>query len=806
MLPIALFTLAAALVPVRVDVPPTVDGHLDDAAWATAPSSSVFTQQFPRDGVMPTDATRVRVAYDDQDVYVAVECEQRVPPVARLTRRDREIDGDRVSIDLDTGHDRRSAFHFQVSAAGVLVDGLRYDDTELSTEWDDIWQADVRTSEHGWIAELRIPLRILRLHAGVDTWGFQVRRWVGQTGEIDEWAYSPRDAGGEVSRYGELGPFRGLEPHANLALVPFALSRMVRTDVAVRSAYGDGLSAAAGVDLVWRPLQNIAVAAAVLPDFAQIEADQVVINLTTTETEYPEKRPFFLQGLDVFQTPIQMLFTRRIGEVAPAPAVPMGVMQLRPTGPAPVLGAAKILGNTLGIDLGALSAISGSVDATTDAGSLPASPLTADSVVRMRTTRGGMTVGALATAHATREEVARYPSVAAGALCPGGDVVMANQRCTHDAYTAGLDGAWRSDHGDYVAGAQLAATQIAGGPPRQRPDGTIIESGDTGAGAVARVAKEGGTFRFDALYEVYSRRFDIDDLGYLSRANLQHASLDLEGYTTKLEGTPLIEGRARLELFWRQTLDGLRGSSGYQWNVSGTTRNMWHAFLEAHWRPHTFDDREFGDGRALEHSGKLGVELSVRTDSRSSVVVDASLYSVAVHGGQATSASSEIAIRPRDNIEVSIAPELMWNRGEPRFLEEDAFGPRFARQDVTSFGTTMRATWTITRDLTFQAYAQALLATIRYRDAFVADPALRVIRIADLRPAMFDPADYDGRDGALNANLVARWEYRPGSTAFLVFSHAQSPSEDGAAFAPRSLARGPASDVVLLKLSWAWLR
>src|ERR1041385_107743 len=205
-----LFVVAAAvasLAPARVGHAPKIDGHLDDATWQTIAGSSAFTQSFPADGKTPSDPTRVQVAYDDDNVYVAIRCDQRAPVVARLTRRDRDIDGDRVSIDLDTSGDKRAAFHFQVSAAGVMVDALRYDDTEMASEWDEVWRAEVATTSTGWSAELAIPLRILRLHEGVETWGFQVRRFVGATGEEDLWAYSSRDSGGEVSKYGELGPF-----------------------------------------------------------------------------------------------------------------------------------------------------------------------------------------------------------------------------------------------------------------------------------------------------------------------------------------------------------------------------------------------------------------------------------------------------------------------------------------------------------------------------------------------------------------------------------------------------------------------
>lgn len=784
---LVILAAAASMAPVRIDHAPTIDGHLDDATWATVPASTQFTQGFPHDGKPPGDPTRIQVAYDDDNVYVAIHCEQREPVVARLTRRDRVIDGDRVDIDFDTAADKRSAFHFQVSAAGVMVDALRYDDTEMALEWDEVWRAEVAKTATGWDAELAIPLRILRLRAGVATWGFQVRRWIGATGEEDLWAYSPRDDGGEVSKYGELGPFVGLAPHMSVALVPFALSRFVATDKETPSAYGNGFSAAGGVDLTWRPFSNVALSAAVLPDFGQVEADQVIINLTTTETEYPEKRPFFLQGMDLFATPIQLLYTRRIGETPETPVLPDNVTQLEPVATAPVLGAAKLVASSHGIDVGALSALTDQVDAATDIGPVPAAMRASHHILRVRGTSDGATLGVLGTAQLQQGQA------------------MTLGAAPHDAYTAGLDGAWRSADSAWVAGGQVAGSQRVGGTPLQLPDGTLVKDGDGGVGTALRVAKEGGTARFDLQYEGYSRRFAIDDLGYLARNNLHHLSLDLEAYTAHTHG-PLLEGTSKIELFWRRNLDGLVLPSGYQWNVSGTLRGMWEGFLEVHWRPHYFDDRELGDGRALERSGRLGLELSVRSDPRRAVTAGTSLTLRSTNAGIESDASAVVTIRPRDNVELALEPEMMANRGEVRYVGEGPMAPQFARQDATSFGVTTRAIWTLHRDLSVQAYVQALLATIRYRDAFTANPDDRVIHLDELMPATFDPAMYDGREGALNATVVGRWEYRPGSTAFLVYSHAQSPLDDRATYDPGALVRGPKQDVVLLKLSWAWLR
>ena len=800
--------LMAALVPVRVVAPPHVDGHLDDAVWSTVPASDAFTQSFPDDGAAPTDPTRVQVAYDDETLYIALDCVQRAPRLARLTRRDRDVSDDRISVEIDTAHDRRSAFHFQVSAAGVLVDGLRYQDTELNTDWDEIWRGEVAATQTGWSAELAIPLRILRIHASVATWGFQVRRWTGATGEVDMWAYAGRDAGGEVSRYGELGPFEGLAPRQSIALVPFGLARVVKTDPAVPSQYGNGISAAAGLDATWRPLSSVAVSAAILPDFGQVEADQIVINLTTTEVEYPEKRPFFLQGMDVFQTPIQLLYTRRIGRTAAAPVLPDGVTQLQPVGAAPVLGAAKLVAQTAGIQIAALSALTGAVDARVDgaiAGDVPAALAASHHVARVRASGDGVTVGLLGTAQLQRDEPGRYPAVTDGALCFSGVVVAAGARCGHDAYAGGIDAAWRSSAGTWAASGQLAATRIEGGPPLRLADGTLVKSGDGGIGSELRVAKEGGTFRGELSYSGYSRRFVIDDLGYLARSNVHRVELDLEAYSAKPWG-PMLETRSRIEIFGRRNLDGLVLPSGYQWNVSGTGKGLWEAFVEVHWRPHYFDDREIGDGRALERAGRLGLELSLRSDPHRAVSAGASLATRGTNNGSETYVNGTIALRPRDNVELEIQPDITVARGEPRFVDAaDPAGPRFARLDATSIGVTTRATWTLHRNLTLQGYVQALLATLRYRSPLIADPTTRVIALEALRPGAFDPAMYDLREGALNATIVGRWEYAPGSTAFLVYSHAQIPSDDGTSFDVRSLRRGPAQDVVLLKLSWAWL-
>jgi len=604
--------LAAAavhVVPAHVTAPPHLDGRLDDAAWADATPFTAFVQKDPDAGQPPSEPTSARFLYGPHALWIGIDCvQQRSPEIRRLTRRDREVDADRVEIDLDTRHTGRTAYRFEVNAAGVLVDGLRYDDTELDGNWDDNWEAAVARTARGWSVEVRIPLRILR-YADRDgqAWGVQVRRFVAARQEVDELAPIPRGEAGEVSRYGTLGPFDGLPGAASVELRPFALSSVER-------APGGGYTprATAGGDLLWHLSPSLAVAATVNPDFAQVEADQQVLNLTTYETFYPEKRPFFLDRADLFAAPIMALYTRRIGHVPDPPALPDGEVATAAPAPAAIWGAAKLTGTAGDTSIGALAAITGADlvdtrDATRSYRRL-VEPWTVYGVARVRHGLGQHAyVGGFATAVGRLDGGGDHPLVAGGALCPDGAVVAAGARCTHDALVAGVDGRWSSAGDGLVIQADVAASGIRGGPPRLQPDGVAITSGDVSPQARVLASRESDGVVFDAELEAYGRRFDLNDAGYLERADLVHAYGDL-GWKDSEPGRILRSSRSQIEIFGSQNWRGERLSGGYQINTSLTFANYWHAFTELHWRPWHFDDREIGAGTALERAGHVGWE------------------------------------------------------------------------------------------------------------------------------------------------------------------------------------------------------
>ena len=274
--PVAAIPPAPHLRATRTPRPPVLDGKLDDDVWKLAPPSSGFRQKVPNDGSPASDPTVVRVLYDDVAVYVGFDCPQPHTPVTeRLTRRDRWVEADAVSFDLGTRGDHKSSFEFGVNASGTLYDAIRFNDTDYSQDWDENWDASTDVTAHGWTAEFRIPLRILRFPTlPVQSWDFQANRYVSLKQESDDWAYYPRSVGGEVSHYGRLDDLVGLHERTPLELRPFVVGRLRRRDPTVgQLASGTDVWGSAGLDLKWHPTADLTLDATINPDFAQVEAD-----------------------------------------------------------------------------------------------------------------------------------------------------------------------------------------------------------------------------------------------------------------------------------------------------------------------------------------------------------------------------------------------------------------------------------------------------------------------------------------------------------------------------------------------------
>jgi Domain of unknown function (DUF5916)/Carbohydrate family 9 binding domain-like len=836
------------LAALRVRDAPKLDGVLDDAAWKGAPATSAFTQKFPDEGQAPSERTTVRIVYDDEAVYVAFDCEQvKSKIVPRLTRRGRLVESDWVSIALGTRGDGKSAYEFVVNASGVLVDTLRFNDTQTAENWDENWDARTNVTARGWTAELKIPLHILRFpDVASQSWTMQAKRRISERQETDEWSFIPRAAGGEVSRYGRLDGLTGLTAQAPLEVRPFVVGRLEHRDPAsTQLAHGTDFTASAGLDLKWHPTYDLALDATVNPDFAQVEADQLVLNLTNFETYYPEKRPFFLEGVDVFSTPIQLLYTRRIGRAPDAPqllalsgSVPEQLVDV-PTAPT-IYGASKLTGRVAdGWTIGTLQAITAKNDVQVQLGdslryARPVEPLATFNVLRVKRELGDKAfLGIMGTAVDYAEPTGGYARLPGGQqLCPNAvdttstvrslnpalhagpaSAVPAGSRCFNNAYVVGVDGQWRSEAGDWLVNGQAVASELQNGSPRHVPDGTTIRPGDVGTGVVATVSKEGGKHWVGALNgEFNDRKLDVNDLGFDRRANNYRWRLDLE-YRELEKWWVFLEAHAKFEYFDRYNLDGRDLGGGYQLNVSGTLDNYWKFFTEAHYRTAYFDDREVGDGTALQRSGLVGYELEVESDPTKKVAFHAETQTQWVtNGGLVFNGTSGVLFRVLTQLDLEVLPTAVYTFGEPRFVGL-AGAPShylFGKLEAKALGATLRATYTFTPRLTLQTYGQLLVASGHYDrfSSFTPTGPRAAVKVGDLVP--FNgllPTNPDFEEAVLNVNAVVRWEYRLGSTLFLVYTRAQQPNvtlgpSDAAGLHLGSVGKGPATDVVLVKLAY----
>ena len=372
------------------------------------------------------------------------------------------------------------------------------------------------------------------------------------------------------------------------------------------------------------------------------------------------------------------------------------------------------------------------------------------------------------------------------------------------------------------ASGALIESLIHGGPVFTQLDGTAIGPGAHAAGGAARIAKEGGKHLLASIaYTGAGRTLDYNDVGFMPRQNLHEVKASI-GYRTLDQGRFTIETRTALEVSERRSLTGLDLGQLYELSSTLRLQSFWNVSVAADLAPARFDDREVGNGAALERAGFFGGRFGISTDPKYSVFANLSGQGQVIQNdGRSFSASGTLTISPLPQFGISLIPQITWSAGEPRYttdmvpnaVDTSLSDAVFGKLTATSLSATLRASYTFTPRLTLQTYAQAFLASGHFDDLRALPTAAgQRIRIADLAAAPSTSAAAIGttpdfEQAALNLNVVFRWEYRLGSTLFLVYSRSQVP-DIGNVIAPASLqprALGTrAADVILLKLSYWW--
>lgn len=843
--------MAAAAV--RATAAPVLDGRGDDAVWATAPEITGFRQFEPNEDGNPSYATSAKVAFDNRNLYVLLRASDPHPDsiVARLTRRDQNSRSDWLMVLIDSYNDKRTGFEFHVNAAGVKRDVSIVNDGDEDTSWDGVWDVATSIDSGGWTAEFRIPLSQLRFPPnGSPTFGMAFVRDIGRTGERIAWPTIRKSKSGIVSQFAEVSGFTGLTSPRRLEVTPYTVLKTVpqhRIDANGGTAgYARADLSTVGTDIKYGVTSNFTLDATINPDFGQVEADPSNLNLTAFETFYQERRPFFMEGAGLFRFDLNcndgncsgLFYSRRIGRrpqlndaiqgsYDPAASVSQST---------PILGAAKLTGRTeSGLQLGVFDAVTEERKAYGPViGTLVAEPRTNYLVGRVAQDfrKGKTTIGFMGTA--TDRSLDDFTSRA----------------LARSAYVGGVDARHRFAHENFELSGFVAASTVSGTsaaidslqlnsrhgygrPDAHLPYDPTRTQLDGSAGQLSFAKVGGGITRFNVNYRVISPGFEINDVGYLSRADQRFQS-GWMGLQFNKPTSVYRQARLNFNQWAGWTTEGLPTDLGGNVNGHLQLPSLWwlHAGINSNnWVP-TYDDRASRGGPAVRNSKNTSGWFGFEGDERKRFTPSAFLVAFQADGSRSHGffVDPQLEFRASDRLTLTAGPHFQHDVTDAqwfgRFDTMNADSTRsthysFARLNQRTLSMTSRFDYTATPALTFQMYLAPYVTVGHYTKLReLADP--RAASYGD-RYKPYTPFDYadssafagfrasanDFNYKALNTNAVLRWEYRPGSSIFMVWQQGRQQSDRNyGQFAAgrdyRDLFRAHPDNTFLIKASY-WL-
>lgn len=829
-----------------------VDGRLDEAVWAQAPSIQDFVQKEPNEGARPAEKTEIRFVYDSGGLYVGARMYKAPGSViqAPMGRRDRGEQAEHLLVALDTFLDRRTAYVFGVTASGVRLDRFhpRDDETSFDEEYDPVWQARTQIDEIGWTAELWIPFSQLRFNPGDrQVWGLNVRRFTPTLNAEDYWVPVPRTITAWASRFGDLEGIEGLTSNLRLEVLPYlAVSSTITGNRDPLNPFDRGLNLGSqgGADLKIGVGPNLTLDATFNPDFGQVEADPSEVNLSANETMFPEKRPFFTEGARLlnFTAATNFFYSRRIGAPPTEPAEGDFVDYPRE---ATIIAAAKLTGRlSSGTSLGMLAAVTQEetarvFDRTSEVTTpVRVAPRTTYGLARVQQEFGPDT-----------STVSGMATVVLRDLEPGDPLAA---RLARRAFGLAADSVLRFQGGLYELSSYAGMTYLQGEPEAiarvqrssshfaQRPDRDYARFDPTrrsltGYKAGALFRRTGGRHWLWSVTGISeSPGFEANDIGRLNSA---------DSYT--LNG----------DLRWRETEPGdvLRGywigvSQNNEWNHGGdrqikrlrfyssqTWRNFWTTEASFNRDFRHADARLTRGGPLMETPNRWNLNLELRNSQASATSWRGELDIAGSEDGDLTHRfRGHLAFRPGERWQLSIDPDFLRRVDTQQYVRTleggrpETFGRRyvFGRIDRNTYAVQFRLGFTFKPDLNLDVYAEPFAASGHYQDlGELAQPSTRLRRrygdsgttiipqpdgslLVTDGDATFRLNNPDFNVHSFRLNVVLRWEWRPGSTLYVVWQQDRNLREAigdpiGLADPFRSLT-APGNNYFVIKTSFWW--
>jgi len=843
-----------------------IDGILEEKVWQNEGCAG-FIQTDPIDGSKPSEKTRVWMAYDQEYLYVAAFLYDSQPELiqGRLGRRDDFVDSDWFIFAVDPYFDRRTGYQFAVNPSGSIVDGTLYNDINEDTTWNGVWDWASHINDHGWCVEIKIPFDQLRFPKKEEyVWGVNFRRVILRKNEKITYVWVPKEESAYVSRFAELRGIKGIKPGMHIELLPYAVSQAHLSPEQPGNPFETGREflGDAGFNFKLGLKSNLTLDATVNPDFGQVEVDPAVINLSAYETYYEEKRPFFIEGANIFNAfgmgglhmnaninwpSPSFFYSRRIGRSPQGSVSRSGHVDYPEV--STILGAFKLTGKVLnGWDIGFINALTSREYAEIDSEGMrfqeEVEPLTYYGALRVQKdfNEGAQGIGVMAS------------SVNRDLENQSLDEVL-----NRNAFSLAVDGwSYLDKKRAWVVSGWFGGTRLGGSSSAifrlqrsslhyfQRPDESHVKLDENatylnGWGGRFNLAKQRGNFVLSLAVGALSPGFDPNDIGFQSSASDVINAHLIAGYIQPHPGKVFRNWMIFGGPFANYDFGGNKIWEGVLFSFEGQFLNYWSFNTMLAYNPETYNKTLTRGGPLTVNPYGYQIDASFSSDSRKPVIfsMSNSFYNSPQEGFNLSSSIS-LKWKPLSNISLQVGPgvyvresDVMWVTRVDDSLMTETYGTRYVFGNIkqNTLYTEIRLNWTFTPKLSFQLYLQPFIAVGEYDDfKELAEPRTfkyhsygegdSIIQYKDgsyhVDPDGSGPASgfsfYNPNFNlkSLRGTLVFRWEYHPGSTLFFVWTQNRADySHPGDLLLGRDLRdlfTAPGDNIFLIKFSYRWSR
>ncbi len=793
---------------------PKIDGELTEPAWDLVEWTSDYVEFEPDNATAPTEQTKMKITYDDKNLYVAFKCYQKDPATIerRMGRRD-DFPGDWVEINIDSYGDDRTGFSFTASASGVKGDEFISNNGNFDSSWNPIWYLATSIDNDGWTAEMRIPLSQLRFsNADEQIWGIQSTRRYFNNEERSTWQPLPPNPPGWVSEFGELRGIKGIKPQKQLEIQPYTVAQLDTYEKEEGNPFRDGSDArlTGGLDAKIGVTNDLTLDVTINPDFGQVDADPGAVALDGFEIFFQERRPFFVENKSVFDFQLgggsdNLFFSRRIGRSPQGSAFGPGTAFVDQPNNTTILGAAKFSGKTKdGLTVGALESITAKefADVVNEDGSEEETlvePLTNYLVGRVQ------------------QDFNDNNSYVGGIFTSAIRNMYENVSFLHShAYSGGLDFKhnWK-ERTYYIEGSAVLSnvrgsteailnTQTAITHLFQRVDADHVavdptKTQLTGTGGRFEFGKGGGEddWRYAIGGNFKSPELELNDLGFLRQAD------DIRQYAVlrRLFNKPTSwyrRANTYAELSTAFDFEGNYNRIQYEMGGYVNWKNNWWSEIGAAHKPRIFTNTFLRGGPRWSYNEENYIFLFSGTDQRKKLSFSGGTVQSRATQDNFSVYRYEVNSRyqPFNNLSLSLGIDYEESPSKTQYVSQGDFNGTaryiLGAIDQETLSATLRVNYSINPNLTIQYYGQPFIFSADFsefnyvNDAVAEDLNDRITNYTTSQIRL-ENGEYrvdEDRDGVIDysfgdpdfafvqfrSNLVLRWEYIPGSEIFLVWS------------------------------------